>query len=247
MQLPASLTLWKEAVVGFFYPQVCQVCRRARATAAEGYVCTACFQRVRFIKAPFCHRCGLPFPGAITADFECTNCRERELHFASARSAVIAKDIVLEAIHSYKYHRALWFEPFLGGLLVTAAGPALSRADWDWLVPVPLHPTKERAREFNQARRLAACLSRATGIPLEDRWLRRVQPTRTQTQLSRSERAANVRRAFALRRAGTRLDGQRIVLIDDVFTTGATTSACARVLREAGAGAVCVWTVARGI
>ena len=113
-------------------------------------------------------------------------------------------------------------------------------------MPVPLHPARLREREFNQAERLARRLSAAMGIPLNTRLLQRVIPTQTQTLLSRAERLANVRRAFALRGAPA-LQGERIVLIDDVFTTGATTSACARVLRGAGAGQVSVWTVARGI
>ncbi len=237
---------WTEAALGFIYPAVCQLCNSARATAVDGYVCSACFQRVRFVKPPFCERCGLPFQGEFTTTFECSNCREMELHFSAARSAVVAKDVVLEVIHRYKYSRALWFEPFLADLLIRASAAELTRANWDAIVPVPLHPTKERDREFNQAQRLAACLSRATGIPLHANWLRRIEPTRTQTLLSRAERAANVQRAFAAR-PGLRLNGERIVLIDDVFTTGATTSACARVLKAAGAGDVCVWTVARGI
>jgi len=246
MREAVATTPWMEAALGFIYPAVCQLCNDARATAAEGYVCSACFQRVRFVKPPFCERCGLPFPGEITTAFECTNCRDMDLHFSSARSAVIAKDITLEVIHRYKYSRALWFEPFLAGLLTTAATPELTKATWDAIVPVPLHPTKEREREFNQAQRIAARLSTATGIPLQTGWLRRTEPTRTQTLLTRAERAANVRKAFTTV-PGLRLNGERIVVVDDVFTTGATTSACARALKAAGAGDVCVWTVARGI
>ncbi|MEY4385292.1 MAG: hypothetical protein RLY20_575 [Verrucomicrobiota bacterium] len=241
-----AANLWTEAALGFVYPAVCQLCGELRATAAEGYVCSACFQRVRFVKPPFCERCGLPFPGDITTRFECTNCRDMELHFNNARSAVIAKDVVLEVIHRYKYNRALWFEAFLGDLLTTAAAPELKNANWDYIVPVPLHPTKEREREFNQARRLAHWLSRETGIPVNDRLLERTQSTRTQTLLTRAERAVNVHRAFAAR-PGAKLNGERIVLVDDVLTTGATTNACARALKAVGAGEICVWTVARGI
>ena len=107
-------------------------------------------------------------------------------------------------------------------------------------------PVKEREREFNQAERLARHLSAATKIPLNNKLLRRVSPTATQTLLTREQRAANMRGAFAVR-AGMKLNGEKIVLIDDVFTTGATTSACAKALRQAGAGDVCVWTVARGL
>jgi ComF family protein len=169
-----------------------------------------------------------------------------EWHFQSARSAVVARDPVLEVIHRYKYQRALWFEPFLAELLIQAAGPALGGPNGDVIVPVPLHPTKRREREFNQAERLAARLGAATQRPVNKGLLRRVVATRTQTLLKRSERLANVRNAFAMR-DGQRLNGERIVLVDDVFTTGATTSACAKVLRAAGAGEVCVWTVARGV
>jgi len=114
------------------------------------------------------------------------------------------------------------------------------------IVPVPLHPLKEREREFNQAERLAARLGESTGLPVNTRGLRRIEPTRTQTLLTREQRAANVRHAFAVR-AGCQLEGRRVILVDDVLTTGATTSACARALRNAGARVVQVWTVARGL
>ena len=169
-----------------------------------------------------------------------------ELHFSSARSAVVAKTVVLEAIHRFKYQRALWFENFLADLLVREAAPVLRGQNWDFIVPVPLHPLKQREREFNQAEILARHLSDATKIPLNTKLLRRVSPTMTQTLLTREQRAKNMRGAFAVR-DGVKLDGERVVLVDDVFTTGATTSACARALRAAGAGEVCVWTVARGL
>lgn len=239
-------TGWVESALGFIYPNVCQICGEERAGAADAFVCAHCRQRVRFIQPPFCERCGLPFEGDITTAFECANCHEMELHFRWARSAVVARDAVLEVIHRYKYQRALWFEPFLAGLLTRQAGAELSRGRWDWIVPVPLHPLKKREREFNQAERLAARVSAATGIPANTRLLKRVVATRTQTLLSRRERAQNVGRAFAMQHRG-RLNGERILVLDDVLTTGATTSACAKVLLAAGAGEVCVWTVARGL
>jgi competence protein ComFC len=243
--LARSLKNWVNAALALCYPEVCQLCGISRATPGEGFICTGCRAQVRFIDPPFCERCGTPYEGQITTPFECANCRELALEFCFARSAVIAREGVLDIIHRYKYHRALCFEPFLADLLVSRAVPALATAQWDLIVPVPLHHARLREREFNQAERLARCLSVATGIPVETRLLRRVVPTQTQTLLSRPERLANVRRAFAMRR-GKSLNGQRIVLLDDVLTTGATTSACAKVLRSAGAGEVCVWTVARG-
>ena len=241
-----ELKTWGETLLGFLYPNACQLCGDQRATAAEGYVCAQCWQGVQFIVPPFCERCGLPFEGDLTTTFTCSNCREMELHFVRARAAVAAKGITLEVIHRYKYSRALWFEPFLADLLLRQAGPELRRERWDLIIPVPLHPLKEREREFNQAERLARRLGKALNIAVNTRLLQRREPTRTQTRLNRRERAENVRRAFALR-PGARLHGERVVLIDDVLTTGATTSACAQALHDAGAGEVCVWTVARGL
>jgi ComF family protein len=242
----ASIQHWLNTGLGFLYPENCQLCGEQRATAREGYVCGDCRTQVRFIRPPFCGRCGLPYPGDLTTPFECSNCREVELHFSSARSAVVARGMVREAIHRYKYQRALWFEPFLADLLIGEAKPVLREQPWDYIVPVPLHPVKQRQREFNQAERLATHLSAATGIPLNKRLLRRIMPTATQALLTREQRAKNMRGAFAMT-GQSGLDGQRIVLLDDVFTTGATTSACAKVLRAAGASDVCVWTVARGL
>jgi ComF family protein len=231
--------------LGLIYPEVCQMCGEERAGRRESYLCEKCTRAVRHIQAPFCQRCGFAFDGSITTPFECSKCREADWAFSYARSAVIARDPVLEVIHRYKYQHAMWFEPFLAQLLINRAGPEI--AGWDCLVPVPLHPTKQREREFNQAERLAVCLSRATGVPVNTRLIRRRVATRTQTLLTREERQENMRRAFAARGRGARLNGERIIVIDDVFTTGATTGACAKVLRAMGAGEVCVWTVARGI
>jgi len=242
----ANLKTWLDAGLGLVYPPACQLCGEKRATAQAGYVCSSCWSKVRFIQPPFCKRCGLPYHGEFTTQFECANCREMDLHFVSARSAVSARGVILDAIHRYKYQRALWFEAFLADVFLRQAVPALSQEQWDLIVPVPLHATKRREREFNQAERLARHLANATNIPLNKTLLGRVVPTRTQTLLTRQQRAANVRRAFALSN-GTRLRGERIILVDDVFTTGATTNACAQVLRAAGGGEVCVWTVARGL
>lgn len=240
---------WSEAAAGLLFPDLCQLCRERSATRKEGYVCAACWKReggVRFIKPPFCDRCGLPFDGEITAAFECSNCRDLDLVFSRARSAVVATPALLRVVHGYKYHGNLFYEPFLGDLFRRQAVPELAKEHWDGLVPVPLHPTRQREREFNQAERLARQLSGACGLPVEAGLVRRTRFTDTQTRLSREKRAANMRRAFAL--VGERnLRGKRFVVIDDVLTTGATTSACAAVLKKAGAEEVMVWTLARGI
>jgi competence protein ComFC len=241
-----QLKSWLNAGLAFVYPEACQLCEKNRAKREEGLVCSRCWQQVRFIRAPYCERCGLPYPGDITTSFECANCRDMELHFTSARSAVVAGGIVRDVIHRYKYQRHVWFEPFLADLFLREAAPALRNERWNCIVPVPLFPVKEREREFNQAARLAGHLSRALKIPMNETWLRRVIATNTQTRLSREQRAANMRGAFVWNGPG-RLRGERVIVVDDVFTTGATTNACAKALLDAGAAEVCVWTVARGL
>jgi len=242
--IPAQLQPWMDAALGFIYPDVCTLCGKHRATRGEGYVCAECCKEVRFIVPPFCERCGLPFRGEIDIAFECGNCREMELHFASARSAVAARGPVLEAIHHYKYNGQLWYEEFLLGLFLPAAREWFARERCDAIVPVPLFSVRKRERGFNQAERLARRLSLAVNVPMENKRLKRTMPTPTQTRLSRTERAENMRSAFALWRSEG-IQGKHFVLVDDVFTTGATTSACAKLLLKAGAKRVNVWTVAR--
>lgn len=242
-------TLVKSAVsttLGLFYPEVCALCQDEPATAEGGFVGAKCRQFVQYVRPPFCKRCGLPFEGDLTTTFECNNCRDMEFVFTSARAAVVAKTVVLDAIHQFKYSRALWFENFLAGLLLSEAVPVLRGQDWSYIVPVPLHPLKQREREFNQAELLAAQLGSAARVPLNTKLLRRVKATATQTLLRRDQRAVNMHDAFAVR-DGAKLNGERIVIVDDVFTTGATTNDCARALCAAGAGDVCIWTVARGL
>ncbi|MCX8107175.1 MAG: ComF family protein [Verrucomicrobiae bacterium] len=238
-----------DSCLAFFYPECCQLCRVEKAGHVEGYVCRTCRNKpgaIRWIQPPICDRCGLPFEGEITTRFDCPNCKNVRLGFSRARAAVVFGGIVLEVVHRYKYKGHTWFEPFLAGLLVEKAGPVLRCEEWDWIVPVPLHPLKMRERDFNQAERLARHLADATGIPLNAEILRKIKQTETQTMLTRSKRAENVRGAFVVR-PGAEVGGKRIVLVDDVFTTGATTNECATALKAAGAQDVCVWTLARGL
>ncbi len=239
-----SLTLWGNAAAHFIFPEVCQVCSERRAGPDEGYLCADCWQNVRFVEEPFCQKCGLPFEGEINQAFECSNCKEISLKFDQARSAVHADEFLREIIHRFKYDRARFFGNFLGGLLLRKAGPELAGGGWDEIVPVPLHSRKLREREFNQAVQISGYLSESTGIPLGRNRLARVVATQTQTRLTRKQRTENVKSAFSLKREGD-VEGRSFVLVDDVLTTGATTSACAQVLKKARAGRVCVWTVAR--
>lgn len=140
----------------------------------------------------------------------------------------------------------MYFGPHLVDWLQVAARRWIDWREVDAIVPVPLHPRKQRQREFNQAEYLAKALGKSLNIPVAKRSLRRVKDTSTQTKLSAEARSKNMRGAFAVRDASV-FAGKRLVLLDDVFTTGATLDSCAKALRGAGAKDVIALAVARGV
>jgi ComF family protein len=237
-----------ESILRLLFPHVCEICSEREAGPAESYICQHCREHPRAIKkvrAPICKICGLWCEGEITVDFTCRNCFGLELEFASARSATQYAGLVKEVIHRFKYGRNEWFEPFLAELLIEAALPELRLEPVDLIIPIPLHARKRRKRGFNQAERLAARLSEAANIPHNAKFVERIRDTNSQAGLDRDDRIENVKNAFKYI-AKEPLNGERLLLIDDVLTTGLTASACAKELRKNGAGVVRVWTVARG-
>ena len=173
------------------------------------------------------------------------NCGDLELGFDFATSAYRSRGAVRELIHKLKYNKQLHLRHLLGRMLCEGFGdPRVRALGVDGVVPVPLHPAREREREFNQSAVLAAVAGKRLRIPVED-CLKRVRYTSTQTHFHREERFENLTGAFALRRAMD-LTGRNLAVVDDVLTTGSTADACARVLKDAGAAAVVVITVARG-
>jgi ComF family protein len=237
-----------ESILRAIFPHVCEFCGEREAGPAASYICQHCRDHPRAIKKvlpPICKICGLWYEGAITLDFACRNCSDLELEFTSARAAVQFAGLAKEVIHRFKYGRNEWFEPFLAELLIEAATPELRFEPVDLIVPIPLHVRKRRSRGFNQAERISARLSAAIGVPFDAKLVERIRDTNSQAGLDRDDRVENVKGAFKYAGAA-RLKGQRILLIDDVLTTGLTASACAKELRKNGAGDVRVWTVARG-
>jgi competence protein ComFC len=178
--------------------------------------------------------------------FVCGYCHDLRFYFSRTVCACRAEGVVRECILRFKYNRELYFGPHLADWLVSAARRWIDWNEIDGIVPVPLHPRKRRHREFNQAEYLADALSRAFAVPSVKRAVRRVKDTPTQTKLDAEARARNLRGAFAVRDPAA-IQGKRLVLVDDVFTTGATLNGCAKVLRFAGAREVVALIVARGV
>lgn len=232
-----------ESVLRLIFPTVCQLCGRHRAEPNNGFVCYECLKEVlRPLRPPFCSKCAQPFAGDITVPFRCSNCAEFDLKFDNARAVLLTTQGLLEILNRYKYRRQEWFEPLLRQIFVTGTVP---EQEWDVIVPVPIHPVRLRERGFNQTERLAKWLAEQTGVELCAHALRRVRYTQSQTQLARSERFRNVKKAIGAGPEIDRVRNRNVVLIDDVLTTGATCSACAEVLMKAGAKRVVVRTLAR--
>jgi ComF family protein len=236
----------------------CAVCGRIAEQPTSGAACDDCWRAIRFITPPFCHACGEPLaPGRVAPGHpphvessglvaRCTRCSRHPPRVEIARAVGPYEGTLRDLLHALKYEGRRSIAPRLGALVRERCAAAFE--DAHAVIPVPLHPRREWSRGFNQAEAIA----RELGAPVW-RVLRRTRHTSPQSALPASERWLNVRGAFDLRR-GLRhrrrlsaLASARVVLVDDVSTTGATLDACAEVLEQAGVAAVRAVTVARAV
>jgi competence protein ComFC len=230
------------ALVSLFYPLLCVVC--SADVGAGKYLCAECEEKAPRIKPPFCEKCSEQFAGAISGNFSCANCAHRRLYFDAAISSYRSRGIVRKLVHQFKYGRQFHLRhPLADWLGETIHDPRLRDRRFDILVPVPLHPARERERGFNQAQLLADLFSARISVSVRPA-LERIRYTTTQTAFDRAERMENLRNAFRLR-PKMHVQDLRVLLIDDILTTGSTLSECARVLKKAGAISVHAATAAR--
>lgn len=242
--------VWAETL-DLVYPRRCPGCAKL---CRDGF-CEACAADLVPVQVIDCSRCGRPGLKPATPREICARCY-RGRGFDLARGAYLHLGPLREAIRRYKFDG--WAEAgetlaslLLGAVLETRANEAaaplgdLPFAEIDLVCPVPLHPRKERQRGFNQSARLAERLAEALGAPCDARLLRRTRETRPQPGLTRAERERNVRDAFVAAPGTLPVEGARVLLVDDVMTTGATVSACAAALRAVGATRVWAVTLSR--
>ncbi|MDE2240525.1 MAG: ComF family protein [Rhodospirillales bacterium] len=223
-------------------PPSCLVCDEA--VEAQGQLCLKCFTTANFVTAPLCNCCGVPLPFAEDGAKEhiCDACEASPPAFTMARAALRYDETAKKIIMPLKYGDQSEAAAGLARLMRRPGEEMLQSANL--LVPVPLHAARLRQRRYNQAAVLAIALARLTGRPLGLDVLRRWRATRKLEGLSAAERRAELMDAISLRR-GAEVLGKRVLLIDDVMTTGATAHQCAKALRERGAVRVDVLTVAR--
>lgn len=244
--MPADVARsWRRAagaVLDAFLPPQCLAC--AAAVERPGQLCAECWRGVDFIGPPQCACCGMPFELDVPSDTLCGVCLKTPPAYDRARAAFSYAGVGRSLVLGFKMADRTYCAPPLAAWL-ERAGAALI-ADADLLVPVPLHRWRLLARRFNQSALLARELSRRAGKPWAASALVRLRPTPSQATLPAAERRRNVRGAFAVpARAQALIEGRRLLLIDDVMTTGSTVSACAETLLRAGASAVDVLTLAR--
>jgi ComF family protein len=232
------------AALDALLPPRCVACEAM--VAVQGQFCGACFATISFITAPLCVRCGVPFASAdqAGADELCPGCQEHPPLFRQARGALRYSDMARRLILPLKHADRTEMGAILAPMMQRAGAALLARADV--LVPVPLHRRRLMARRYNQAALLAAALGRLAGCATLPLAMRRLRATQSLGDLSAAARARMVDGAFAVRPAfAARLSGRRILLIDDVLTSGATARACTLALLTAGAAAVDVLVAAR--
>ncbi|MEN6464922.1 MAG: ComF family protein, partial [Syntrophaceae bacterium] len=223
------------------FPPRCAIC--GTSTEKDGF-CDNCLAQVSFIGSPMCPRCGLPYPVEDGVDHLCGDCLKGGQHFSVARSVGIYKDNILEIVHRFKYGRKLAAGRLLGSMMADRAEGLFKIREYDVLVPVPLHKERLRHRGFNQSLLLAREISGRFDLPVDFESLRRVRDTGPQASLGGNERRDNVRGAFE---AALSVKGKKVLLIDDVLTTGSTVGECARALVGRGALEVAVYTAARAV
>jgi ComF family protein len=229
------------AVLDVLFPPLCVACREP--VGDTGSLCPTCWSAISFVDGPMCDCCGLPFeidPGPGTL---CAACHADRPAFTRARAVMQYDEASKGPILALKHADRLDLAPGLSRWLARTGRPLLEAADV--IVPVPLHPYRLWRRRYNQASELARRLGVHSGKPVDPLLLTRKRPTPSQGAMpSAKARRRNVQGAFAVR-AGAAVKGGRVLLIDDVMTTGATVGACARALKRAGASQVDVLALAR--
>jgi len=234
-----------QGLADLVFPPRCMTCGILLAGPGDASFCPACFSLIRFVAPPLCPCCGIPMAGA-GADHLCGDCLVSRPPYAIARAVACYEAVLLDAIHVFKYKGKITTGEILGKLMADHVYPGFSIADYSLIVPVPLHPKRLRERGFNQAVILAREISKRFSIPLDYLTLRRHVFTEPQVSLGKEQRKANIRGAFAVKN-GKKVEGRRIILVDDVYTTGSTVKECAGALMKHGAAEVAVLTLARAV
>jgi len=245
VKLPVLFSRFVQPVRMVIFPSLCKICRRPLEGPEEKAVCSECLMGVEVHRGPVCPVCGRFLFYKNAASFCCFECQTKKPSFSRHRSLGPYTGRLKEMIILFKYKEYEILSRPLAALLYENFGSGNGLfSEIDFILSVPLYPRKERARGFNQAESLARQLSKLSGLPVLNRTLVKIKNTPAQVSLEAKERELNLRGAFAVRKQG-KIRGRKLLLIDDVFTTGTTVSECAAVLHKAGAKEIRALTLAR--
>ncbi len=237
--------LFIERLLQFFLPAQCHCCEKFLEEGEKG-ICPDCLSKIHWIEPPFCSICGTPFVSKEVSNHPCGACMMKRKYFTMARAVGCYEGSLQEAIHRWKYEGKTTLNPIFGEWMAEGLNRYWDPGLFDLLIPVPLHRERLRERGFNQALLLAKELSRQTGIPYRKKILQKKKPTLPQVNLSGAEREKGVRGSFDVIER-EELERRSILLVDDVYTTGATVNECSKMLLTAGAARVDVFTLAHAI
>lgn len=238
-------TIWK-ALLDLLFPRSCIQCQtRVDTHSPFLFICLSCSQDFHWIHYPCCKRCAYPFFGRVAGEKDCRQCSQLRPAFKRGRALFFSKGIGKKLIHSLKYSKNAFVLQDLKTLLAQQAAN-LQFLEGTTLVPVPLHAKRYRKRGFNQSFLIAKALAALYPSVEVETALIKIRNTPSQTELNRKERQKNVKNSFDLSPKIAISPHIRYVIVDDVFTTGATLNACSRVLKKAGARHVDVFVLGRG-
>ena len=233
-------------ILNYFFPPFCLICGKGTPDEGSLLVCTACLRDVTLIVRPSCPRCGKPFPTARGDDHVCGECLHTTSNIHSVRALGTYEGTLRKIVHLIKYRRKAAVAVVLERLLERHGHWGDGAAASDIIVPVPLHKQRLRERGFNQAVLWGNVVGKKFCIPVERNVILRTRWTDPQVTLRGRERENNVLNAFSVRKPAL-LRNTKVLLVDDVYTTGATMKECARVLRKAGASRIDGLVIARAI
>ena len=241
---PFQIFRW---VLNLVFPPVCPICKTLLdGTEEDLTICPQCRKTIRLVHPPYCPRCGLPVPSGGGEGHLCGPCLQERWYFEVHRTSGLYEGALKEAIHRFKYGGVFPLVKVFGDLLQPTLQALSQDYPVDVMVPVPLHIRRLRERGFNQALLLVKELSKRTGVTYAERALKKVNDTPVQSALKKKERKKNLRGAFQVKNQEA-IQGKAVVLVDDVYTTGATVNECSHALLKAGAERVAVLTVARAL
>ena len=243
--IPGFFTGVWHAAIDLFYPPRCVLCEKT-LTGEEKHICGECYHSLPLIKGPRCPKCSRPIRTRNGEDQLCGICRiqpNRKIKITVAASEY--QGLMKRLIHLYKYERQQFLADLFARIIAEQTAKTGIAENIDLLVPIPLHWTRKRWRGFNQAREICRGISPLINIPvIPESAFRRVRKTTPQVQLNVASRTSNIHNAFSVRKAKYIKD-KNIALVDDVYTTGATSEECARMLLHAGAKSVSLLIIAR--